>query len=84
VTFTPYATATDLDDWLDTAAGQRGDAAPVGDVPRRAGLPAQPVQRCTDRHDAEVLTAATCAQAASWIALGIDPASLGIDPTARR
>lgn len=79
---TVYATEQDLIDgsWLDT-----DPPAAVDRYLRSAGFV---VARAANRNpygdtpadaDAITLRDATCAQAASWITLGIDPAKLGID-----
>lgn len=80
--FTAYATTEDLVDggWIDgdpPAAADRFLRSASFVVARAAYR--DPYSDTPTGTDAEALRDATAAQAASWIALGIDPAKLGID-----
>lgn len=78
MTFFPYATATDLDEWIDGDAPDNADAllrSATIRVARACNLALPDAAGDVD----PALRDATCAQAATWVALGIDPAKGGTD-----
>lgn len=78
-----YATAGDLATWLSTAAPADADVLLRSASIRVAkACMRNPYTDSPDDAAVAPLRDATCAQAASWIALGIDPAKLGLDPSA--
>lgn len=78
-----YATSQDLTSWLPT--GSTADSATIDRDLRYATIVV--ARACNrDLYSGETsfvppLVDATCAQAASWIALGVDPSKLGLDQT---
>lgn len=73
-----YATTDQLTTWLGAAAPADADALLRSATIRVARACNRSPYDTPTGSDAQPLADATCAQSASWVALGIDPAELGV------